>query len=94
MEQVSNGGDTGSKGWLYYGLQVVANETAIFVAPQGLNGGWPNSGGSDIKFIDAMNNYINEGLCVEQAMEYDMEPPYEKPMAKRWLCSTHRPSLM
>src|SRR3954451_611327 len=31
MDQVANGGDTGSKNWKYYGMQVLANETAIFV---------------------------------------------------------------
>src|SRR4051812_27919920 len=54
MDQVVNGGDTGSKGWKYFGLQKLANETVIFVAPQGIGGNWGNSGGSDIQFIDAI----------------------------------------
>ncbi|KAM7210640.1 alpha/beta-hydrolase [Rhypophila decipiens] len=87
MEQVSNGGDTGSRGWLYYGLQVVANETAIFVAPQGLNGGWPNSGGSDLKFIDAMNSYIGNGLCVEQSQRFAIGFSYGGSMSYSVACS-------
>ena len=87
MDQVANGGDTGSKNWKYYGLQVVANETAIFVAPQGLNGGWPNSGASDLKFIDAMNSYIEGGLCVDQAQRFSIGFSYGGSMAYAIACA-------
>jgi len=87
MDQVANGGDTGSKGWKYFGLQVVANETAIFVAPQGLNGGWPNSGGSDIAFIDAMNKYIDQGLCVDQAQRFSIGFSYGASMTYAIACA-------
>jgi poly(3-hydroxybutyrate) depolymerase len=87
MEQVANGGDTGSKNWKYYGLQVVANETAIFVAPQGLNGGWPNNGGSDLKFIDAMNDYIDAGLCVEKSQRFSIGFSYGGSMTYSIACA-------
>jgi poly(3-hydroxybutyrate) depolymerase len=87
MDQVANGGDTGSKNWKYYGLQVVANETAIFVAPQGLNGGWPNNGGADLKFIDAMNDYVDAGLCVDKAQRFSIGFSYGGSMTYSIACS-------
>ncbi|KAK4142031.1 alpha/beta-hydrolase [Dichotomopilus funicola] len=87
MDQVANGGDTGSKGWKYFGLQDVANETAIFVAPQGLNGGWPNSGGSDLAFIDSMNAYIDEGLCVDQSQRFSIGFSYGASMTYAIACA-------
>ncbi|PVH91539.1 carbohydrate esterase family 1 protein [Periconia macrospinosa] len=87
MDQVANGGDTGSKNWKYYGMQVLANETAIFVAPQGLNGGWANSGGSDLKFIDAMNNYIDSGLCVDQGQRFSIGFSYGGSMTYAIACA-------
>ncbi|KAL8382402.1 hypothetical protein RB595_006269 [Gaeumannomyces hyphopodioides] len=90
MDQVSNGGDLGSRGWKYFGLQDVANETAIFVAPQGLNGGWANGGGSDLRFIDAMNQYIDAGLCVEQTQRFAIGFSYGGAMAYAIACSRAR----
>jgi poly(3-hydroxybutyrate) depolymerase len=86
MDQVANGGDGGSSGWLYYGMQVLAQETAIFVAPQGLNGGWANSGGSDIRFFDAMNSQIGAGLCVEQTQRFSIGFSYGGAMSYSLAC--------
>lgn len=90
MEQVANGGDTGSRGWKYFGLQDVANETAIFVAPQGNGGGWANGGGSDLRFIDAMNQQIDAGLCVEQTQRFAIGFSYGAAMAYAIACSRAR----
>jgi hypothetical protein len=38
--------------WAYYGLLRLSNNSTIFVAPQGLNNGWANSGGQDMTFVD------------------------------------------
>jgi len=51
----------------YYGLRRLANESAIFIAPQGLNNGWANSGGEDITFIDSLVSTAQNGLCVDTA---------------------------
>ncbi|MEU8198785.1 cellulose binding domain-containing protein [Microbispora amethystogenes] len=51
--------------WSYYGLQRLANNSAIFVAPQGLNNGWGNAGGEDITFVDDMIRQIEGALCVD-----------------------------
>jgi len=50
----------------YYGLRDLAQETAIFVAPQGLNNGWANSGGEDLTFTDRMLDYITSNACVDK----------------------------
>ncbi|PGH09644.1 hypothetical protein AJ80_07673 [Polytolypa hystricis UAMH7299] len=46
----------------YYGLRDLAKETTIFVAPQGLNNGWPNSGGEEVTFTDQMVDTIKRLL--------------------------------
>ena len=61
---VDSGGTSGSI-WSYYGLRPLANNTAIFVAPQGLNNGWANSGGQDLTFVDDMIRQLEGGLCVD-----------------------------
>ena len=51
----------------WYGLRKLANEGAIFIAPQGLNNGWANSGGEDITFIDTLVKNAQDKLCVDTA---------------------------
>ncbi|MFI6495067.1 ricin-type beta-trefoil lectin domain protein [Streptomyces sp. NPDC050564] len=64
---VDSGGTDGYN-WSYYGLRRLAdaaNNGTIFVAPQGIDNGWANSGGQDLAFVDAMVNQIEAGLCVD-----------------------------
>jgi poly(3-hydroxybutyrate) depolymerase len=63
-EQVDNGSTSGPL-WSYYGLRPLANNTTIFVAPQGLNNGWGNAGGQDLTFVDDMVRQLEAGLCVD-----------------------------
>ena len=51
----------------YYGLQSRSAGSAIFVAPEGLNKGWANSGGGDISFVKAMLAYFEANLCIDQS---------------------------
>lgn len=51
----------------YYGLQSRSAGSAIFVAPNGLNMGWANTGGEDIAFVKAMVALFESNLCVDQA---------------------------
>src|SRR5690606_2110453 len=57
MNDVDGGGSSGYT-WSYYGLREQADNSTIFVAPQGLNNGWANSGGRDLAFVDAMIDKI------------------------------------
>ncbi len=59
--QVDNGGSNGTW-WSYYGLQRESNNNAIFVAPDGLNAGWANTGGRDLNFVDDMVKLIEDQL--------------------------------
>jgi poly(3-hydroxybutyrate) depolymerase len=59
------GGNMGAvSGGGYYDLVRLANEQVIFVAPNGFNAGWGNSGGEDVRFVDALVSLISSSLCV------------------------------
>jgi hypothetical protein len=47
----------------HFGLQKLSKNGAIFVAPDGLNGGWGSSG--DLKFVDDMVKLIQDNYCVD-----------------------------
>ncbi|EGX54170.1 hypothetical protein AOL_s00004g203 [Orbilia oligospora ATCC 24927] len=70
MTDVATGQTVQRDVWSYYGLQQLASESAIFVAPQGLNNGWGNSGGEDITFIDQIISTVEAGLCVNQKLRF------------------------
>ena len=50
----------------YYGLRQLAQDSAIFVSPEGIDNGWANTGGRDIAFLDAMLDRFRGELCVDQ----------------------------
>ena len=39
MQDIDGGGTSGAA-WSYYGLKAQANNSTIFVAPQGIGNGW------------------------------------------------------
>jgi poly(3-hydroxybutyrate) depolymerase len=53
----------------FYGLWDLAGNSTIFVAPVGLgegsNTGWPNTGGADVDFSDAILSQLEAGLCID-----------------------------
>jgi len=50
----------------YFGLQKLANDSAIFVAPDALNKAWYNRNGEDVAFFDAMLEQLSSGLCLDE----------------------------
>lgn len=64
MQDVDGGGSSGAA-WSYYGLRAQANNSTIFVAPQGIGNGWQNSDNRDLKFTDDMLALIQGDLCVD-----------------------------
>jgi poly(3-hydroxybutyrate) depolymerase len=69
MEQVASGFGGRNNG--YYGLQSRMADT-IFVSPQGLapedepdQFGWPNEGGRDVAFVEAMVAWLGSNYCVD-----------------------------
>lgn len=68
-----NGGNSmevdtgGTNGYIsaHFGLQKMSNNGAIFVAADGLGGGWANTGGRDLVFVDDMLKLIEDNYCVD-----------------------------
>jgi polyhydroxybutyrate depolymerase len=63
-DNVAGGGGPGGGG--YYGLDSRAAGSAIFVAPEGIDMGWANTGGRDIAFLRAMLTRLESELCIDQ----------------------------
>ncbi|WP_157288561.1 alpha/beta hydrolase family esterase [Uliginosibacterium gangwonense] len=66
---VYNGGSWASSK-AFYGLKELYGDTAIFVAPDGLDNGWANSNNQDIHFMRAMVAKIQQGLCIDNSHIY------------------------
>ncbi len=64
-KEVDSGGSNGYN-MAHFGLQKLSNNGAIFVAPDGLGGGWANTGGRDLQFVDDMVALIEENYCVDK----------------------------
>lgn len=86
MNDVAGGGSDGAA-WAYYGQQKKAGETAILVAPNGLNAGWANSGDEDLAFVDAMRKAIEADLCVDEAQRFATGFSYGGGMSYSLACS-------
>ncbi|MFI1993470.1 ricin-type beta-trefoil lectin domain protein [Actinoplanes sp. NPDC020271] len=82
-----DGGGTSGYPWSYYGLRALAGNSAIFVAPQGLNNGWANSGGEDLAFVDAMVNLLESGLCVDTSQLFSLGFSYGGGMSYAIACA-------
>lgn len=77
--------------WSYYGLKRLANNSAIFVAPQGLNNAWANSGGEDVTFVDDLLRRIEGDLCVDTTRRFALGFSYGGAMSYSLACS--RPNV-
>ncbi|MEV5754444.1 ricin-type beta-trefoil lectin domain protein [Actinoallomurus sp. NPDC052308] len=90
---VDSGGTDGYN-WSYYGLRRLAdnaNNSTIFVAPQGINNGWANSGGQDVTFVDDMLRQLEAGLCVDTAQIFSTGFSYGGAMTYALACA--RPTV-
>lgn len=70
MDDVATGRTVQAGTWDYYGLRRLADENAIFVAPNGLNAGWGNAGGEDVAFVDALARNLEDDLCVNPRLRF------------------------
>jgi poly(3-hydroxybutyrate) depolymerase len=89
-EQVAGGGSDGDV-YAHYGLRRLANNSTIFVAPQGLNNGWANSGGEDVRFVDDMISRIGGDLCVDTGQVFALGFSYGAGMSVALACA--RPTV-
>ncbi len=86
---VDSGGTDGYN-WSYYGLRRLADAAGngtIFVAPQGLNNGWANSGGQDVTFVDDMLRQLEAGLCVDTTQIFSSGFSYGGAMTYALACA-------
>jgi len=64
-KQVAEGANGGSTDDPFYGLWDLAMNSTIFVAPEGLENGWANTGDRDIKLTDAILAEVSADLCID-----------------------------
>lgn len=62
-----SGGSGTAAAWYGQNTASTSNGTAIFVAPQGINNGWSNSGGSDVEFSRQLITQLESQLCIDTA---------------------------
>jgi poly(3-hydroxybutyrate) depolymerase len=67
----------------FYSLAPLANNTAIFVAPNGLNSGWANTNGQDITFIGDLMQQVEDSLCVDLNQVYSVGWSYGGAMSRK-----------
>jgi len=87
---VASGGSDGDV-YAHYGLRRLANNSTIFVAPQGIGNGWANTGGEDVTFVDDMVRRIEDDLCVDPAQRFALGFSYGGAMSYSLACS--RPTV-
>lgn len=87
MTDVATGQTVQRDVWSYFGLQRLANESAIFVAPQGLSNGWANNGGEDFAFVDALVKTMSDGLCVDTSQIFATGFSYGGQMTYAMACT-------
>ena len=69
------------------GMRQQSNNSAIFVAPQGIGNGWANSGGQDVTFVDDMIRLIEADLCVDTTQLFAMGFSYGGGMSYALACA-------
>jgi poly(3-hydroxybutyrate) depolymerase len=77
--------------WAYYGLQQLAGNSTIFVAPQGINNGWANTNGRDLTFVDDMLKQFEAGLCIDTTRIFSVGFSYGAAMTYAIACA--RPNV-
>ncbi|MFD0391933.1 cellulose binding domain-containing protein [Streptomyces nogalater] len=76
--------DTGT--WAYYGLQRLADNSAVFVAPRVSTTAGPTPE-EDITFVDDMIRRIEADLCVDQTQRFALGFSYGAAMSYSLACS-------
>ena len=71
----------------FYGLKPLANNSTIFVAPQGIDNAWPNSGGQDVAFIDEVLRTVESNLCVDTSQVFATGFSYGGGMSNALACA-------
>src|SRR5689334_16387225 len=75
----------------YYGLQGLSNNSAILVAPQGIDNGWANTGNRDLTLVDNLTTLIEGALCVDTTQRFALGWSYGGAMSYAVACA--RPAV-
>ncbi|MDY7090880.1 MAG: cellulose binding domain-containing protein [Actinomycetota bacterium] len=75
----------------YYGLQGLSGNSAIFVAPQGIDNGWANTGNRDLTLVDNLTTLIQNDLCVDTTQVFATGWSYGGSMSYAVACA--RPNV-
>ncbi|WP_433364414.1 cellulose binding domain-containing protein [Actinoplanes sp. CA-142083] len=75
----------------YYGLQGLSNNSAILVAPQGIDNGWANTGNRDLTLVDNLTSLIEGDLCVDTSQLFALGWSYGGSMSYAVACA--RPAV-
>jgi poly(3-hydroxybutyrate) depolymerase len=75
----------------FYGLQQQSGNSAIFVAPQGLDAGWANTGGRDVTLVDDILRVVENDLCVDTSRRFALGFSYGGAMSFALACA--RPAV-
>jgi poly(3-hydroxybutyrate) depolymerase len=87
-QKIVNGENPNAGGVLpYYGLKALADNSAIFVVPDGLNAGWGNQGGEDVRFFDQLSQSIEADLCVNTNLRFATGFSYGGAMSNALACA-------
>ncbi|KGM12909.1 cellulose-binding protein [Cellulomonas bogoriensis 69B4 = DSM 16987] len=71
----------------FYGLKPLADNSTIFVAPQGIDNAWPNTGGRDVTFIDDVLRTVESALCVDTDQRFATGFSYGGGMSNALACA-------
>ncbi|WP_249998426.1 cellulose binding domain-containing protein [Actinoplanes sp. M2I2] len=75
----------------FYGLRQRSADSAIFVAPQGLDAGWANTGGRDVTLVDDILRVVENDLCVDPSQRFALGFSYGGAMSYALACA--RPTV-
>ncbi|WP_212999560.1 cellulose binding domain-containing protein [Winogradskya consettensis] len=71
----------------YYGLQQLSGNSAILVAPQGIDNGWANTGGRDLTLVDNLTALLESDLCVDTSQLFALGWSYGGSMSYAVACA-------
>lgn len=71
----------------FYGLKPLANDSTIFVAPQGIDNAWPNSDGRDVTFVDDVLRTLDSAFCIDTGQRFATGFSYGGGMSNALACA-------
>lgn len=85
--QVANGGNGSATETPYYGLWNLAQNSTIFIAPEGIDKGWANTGGRDLALTDSILNQIQSNFCIDKSRIFATGFSYGAGMSNAVACA-------